>query len=164
MLRNDCIIACVAFALFVTGCGNPPASAPVAGTREADIQSVREVESAYLKAFAAKDAEKYFSYFADDATGLYPGASMLDGRQAVRNWVEPMFADPNLSWKMQSSRIEASEGGNMIYSMGTYIMTITDTSTKKVRTEKGKYLTIFRKQTDGSWKVAVDSAVADPAI
>ena len=75
-----------------------------------------------------------------------------------------MFSDPNLSYAMQSSRIEASKGGDMIYSMGTYVMTFTDTNTKKVKTENGKYLTVFRKQADGSWKVAVDAAVANPAM
>jgi len=61
-------------------------------------------------------------------------------------------------------RMEASKGGDMIYSQGTFAMTTTDAKTKKVKTENGKYLTVYRKQADGSWRLAADAAVADPAM
>jgi ketosteroid isomerase-like protein len=60
--------------------------------------------------------------------------------------------------------MEASKGGDMIYSQGTFAMTTTDAKTKKVKTENGKYLTVYRKQADGSWRLAADAAVADPAM
>ncbi len=158
---NSCIIACLSFAILFAGCATP--SAP-SDTREADIQAVRDVETAYLKNLADRDAEKYFSHFADDALGLYPVTPICDGRKAIRAWVEPMFADPGFSFTMKSSRKEISQGGDMVYSLGTYAMTLTDANTKKVKRESGKYLTVFRKQADGHWKVAVDAAVADPAM
>jgi uncharacterized protein (TIGR02246 family) len=164
MLRNGCTIGGLIFVMLFASCANPPAPAPVADTREVDIQAVRDVEAAYLKDLADRNAEKYFAHFADDASGLYPGTPICDGKNAIRAWVEPMFADPGFSFVIKSSRIETSKGGDVAYSTGTYVMTVTDANTKKVRTEKGKYLTIFRKQEDGSWKVAADAAVADPAM
>ena len=122
------------------------------------------MEAAYLKNGADRDAEKYFAHFADDASGLYPGTPICDGKLAIRARVESMFADPGFSFTMMSSRIETSKGGDVAYSMGTYVMTFTDAKSKKVKTENGKYLTVFRKQADGSWKVAADAAVADSAI
>jgi hypothetical protein len=38
-------------------------------------------------------------------------------------------------------------------------MTTTNAKTKKPKTEKGKYPTIYRKQADESWKVVADAAV-----
>jgi ketosteroid isomerase-like protein len=35
-------------------------------------------------------------------------------------------------------------------------MTSTNPKTKKPATDKGKYVTVFKKQADGSWKVVAD--------
>lgn len=40
-------------------------------------------------------------------------------------------------------------------------MTMTDAVTKKPVTEKGKYVTIYRKVADGSWKAIQDMNNAD---
>jgi uncharacterized protein (TIGR02246 family) len=161
MLRDGCTIGCLIFVIIFAGCANPPAPAPVADTREADIQSVRDVESAWLKDLTAKDAEKFFSYYADDASGLFPGPPILEGKQAIKASLAPVIADPNYSFTMQSLRTEASKGGDMAYSQGTYVQTMTDAKTGKPKTVKGKFVFIYRKQADGSWKAIVDAAVRD---
>jgi hypothetical protein len=40
-------------------------------------------------------------------------------------------------------------------------MTMTDPKTKKPMTDKGKYLTIFTKQSDESWKAIADTFNSD---
>ena len=112
----------------------------------------------------AKDIDALVTCLTDDASGLYPGMPMLNGKQAIKTSLAPIFADPNYSFTFQSLRMEASKGGDMIYSQGTFAMTTTDTKTKKPKTENGKYLTIYRKQADGSWKVVVDAAVPSMAM
>jgi uncharacterized protein (TIGR02246 family) len=161
MLRNGCIILCLALAALVAGCANPPAPAPAPDTRQADLQAVRDVEAALMK---AKDIDALVTCLDDDASGLYPGMSMLNGKQAIKTALAPMFADPNYSFAFQSLRMEAFKGGDMIYSQGTYVLTTTDAKTKKPKTEDGKYLTIYRKQADGSWKVVADAAVPNTAM
>ena len=163
MLRNGCIIACLVLVALVAGCAKSPAPAPVADTRQADIQAVRDLDAAFLKDNATKDVDKFVSYFADDASGLYPGMPILDGKQAIKTAFAPILADPNFSLTLQSLRIEASKGGDMVYEQGTYVQTATNAKTKKPKTDKGKYLTVFRKQADGSWKVVADTMNSDTA-
>jgi ketosteroid isomerase-like protein len=62
---------------------------------------------------------------------------------------------------LQSTRAMASKGGDMVYLQGAYTMTMTDSKTKKPMTDKGKYLTIFSKQPDGSWKAIADTFNSD---
>ena len=50
----------------------------------------------------------------------------------------------------------------MAYLQGTY--TMTDPMTKKPMTDKGKYLTVFTKQPDGSWKAIADAFNSDPPM
>jgi len=141
------------------GCSTTPA--PVPDTRAADLQAVKDVETAWVKDVATKDPDKWASYFTDDGSGLYPGGPTLNGKAAVKAAMTPVMADPNFSLTFQSTRSVASKGGDMVYSQGTYVMTMTDPKTKKPITDKGKYLTVYMKQPDGSWKAIADTFNSD---
>ena len=159
MLRNISLIVCLAFVALTVGCSNAPAPPP--DTRAADLQAVKDVEAAWVKDTATKDADKWASYFAEDGSGLYPGAGTLNGKAAIKAAMAPMLADPNFSLTFQSTRAMASKGGDMVYSQGTYTMTMTNPKTKKPMTDTGKYLTVYAKQADGSWKAVADTFNSD---
>lgn len=159
MLRNTSVIVCLAVAALTAGCSNPPA--PPLDTRAADLQAVKEVEAAWLKDSNSKDADKWASYFAEDGCALYPGTEILNGKAAIKAAMAPYFADPNFSLNFQPARAMASKGGDMVYSQGTYTMTGTNPKTKKPMTDKGKYLTVYTKQADGSWKAVADTYNSD---
>jgi uncharacterized protein (TIGR02246 family) len=125
------------------------------------LQAVKDVETAWVKDVATKDPDKWASYFTDDGSGLYPGGPTLNGKAAVKAAMTPVMADPNFSLTFQSTRSVASKGGDMVYSQGTYVMTMTDPKTKKPMTDKGKYLTVYMKQPDGSWKAIADTFNSD---
>jgi uncharacterized protein (TIGR02246 family) len=161
MLRSTFLIGCLALGALTSGCATAHAPAPPADTRAADIQAVKEVEATWIKDMAAKDADKWVSYFADDASGLYPGAPTMEGKAALKAGIAPYFADPNFTYSSQQTRVVASQGGDMVYTQGTYTATMTNPKTKKVMTDKGKYLTIYAKQADGSWKAVADTYNSD---
>lgn len=159
MLRNASLFVCLALATLTAGCSNT--AAPLPDTRAADVQAVTDTEAAWVKDTAAKDADKWASYFAEDGSGLYPGAGILNGKAAIKAAMAPYLKDPNFSLAFQSTRAMASKGGDMVYSQGTYTMTMTNPKTKKPMTDKGKYLTVYVKQTDGSWKAVADTFNSD---
>jgi len=161
MLRNTSLIVCLALVALSAGCSNPP-PAPPPDTRPADLQAVKDVEAAWLKDTNTKDADKYVSYFADDASGLYPGTEILNGKAAIKAAMAPYLADPNFSLTFESTRAMASKGGDMVYSQGTYTMTMSNPKNKKKTiTDKGKFLTVYTKQADGSWKAIADTYNSD---
>ena len=162
MLRDGCLIGCLVLAALAVACSSAPPPAP--DTRDADMRAVKDVEAAWGKDVATKDPEKFAGYFADDGSALYPGMPVLNGKQAIKNAMAPFMADPNFSLAFQGARAEASKGGDMVYTQGTYTATMTNPKTKKPMTDKGKYLTIYRKQPDGSWKVAADAYNSDSAM
>jgi ketosteroid isomerase-like protein len=49
-----------------------------------------------------------------------------------------------------------SVAGTMAYEVGDYQLTMNDKSGKP-QTSKGKYVVIWGKQSDGSWKALVDA-------
>lgn len=162
MLRNTSLFVCLAIALLTVACANAPTPAPPPpDTRAADVQAVKNLEAAWSKDANTKDADKWASYIAEDGSGLYPGGGILDGRAAIKAAMVPILADPNFSLTFQSTRAMASKGGDMVYSQGTYTMTMTNPKTKKPMTDKGKYLTVYTKQPDGSWKAVADTFNSD---
>jgi uncharacterized protein (TIGR02246 family) len=141
-----------------TACTN----SSVPDTREADVRAVHDVEAAWVKDIGAKDVDKFVAYYADDATLLMPNAPALNGKQAIRAALKPMLADPKFSLTFQDTRGEASKGDDLVYTTGTYTMTSSvPKNPKSVTTDKGKYLTVFRKQPDGSWMAVADLINSD---
>jgi uncharacterized protein (TIGR02246 family) len=160
-MRYTCSIAAfAAAAALMTACSTAPPAAPP-DTRAADEQAVKDVEVAWSKDAATKDPDKFASYYSDDAVGLFPGAPTLSGKQAIRAALAPMMADPNFAMSFQGTRAEASKGGDLVYTVGAYTMTMTNPKTKKPSTDKGKYMTVFKKQADGSWKAVADTFNSD---
>ena len=49
----------------------------------------------------------------------------------------------------------------MVYTQGTYSMTMSDPKSGKPVTDNGKYLTVFKKQADGKWKAVADMINSD---
>jgi len=161
-MRKTSLIGCVALAALAVGCSTAPAPPP--DTRTADVQAVKEVEAAWTKDMATKDVDKWASYFAEDGCGLYPGTGILNGKAALKAAMASVFADPNFSVTFQSTKAVASKGGDMVYILGTYTGTMTNSKTKKPMTDKGKYLTVYTKQADGSWKAVADTYNSDSSM
>jgi uncharacterized protein (TIGR02246 family) len=156
----------VVFFLIAVGCSNAPTAAPAAppDTRAADVQAVKDLEAAWVKDMAAKDPAKWAAYFTDDGAGLYPGAPTVTGKDALKAAIAPMLADPNFALTFASTKAAASKGGDMVYSYGTYTLTMTNPKTKKPMTDHGKYMTVYMKQADGSWKAVADTYNSDSAM
>lgn len=92
MLRDALVIVGLALATLAAGCSNTPSPPP--DTRAADLQVVRDVETASQQAVAGKDIEKWATFFTEDASGLFPGDRMLNGKAAIKGAMSIYFADP----------------------------------------------------------------------
>src|SRR5262245_32970687 len=98
----------VSAALWMLGCA-APAPAPPPDTREADIKAVKDTETAWVRDVATKDVEKFASYYADDASVLMPGTPIVNGKQAIKDALKPMLADPNFALSFQTNKADAAK-------------------------------------------------------
>jgi uncharacterized protein (TIGR02246 family) len=152
-------IAPLALVLLLAGCDQAPPPAP--DTRASDEKAIRDGEAQWLKDIQAKDVEKAISHYADDASWLLTDMPIQTGKDAIRATYKAMLADPNMAVDFSASKVEVSKGSDIAYSQGVYTMTMTDAKTKKPATEKGKYVTVYKKQADGSWKAIEDMLNGD---
>ena len=142
----------------LSSCTQTPVTAD---TRDADIQAVKDIETQWNKDYEAKDYDKIVAHYADDAILVAPGAPASQGKETIGKEIKDMMADPALTLKFHASRVDAAKSGDLVYTAGAYTMTMTDPATKKPASDKGSYVTIYKKQTDGSWKATADIASSE---
>ena len=129
-------------------------------TRETDAKAIKDAESAWVATAASKNVDAFLAYYADDATLLMANAPLFNGKPAIKDALKPIMDDPNFSLTFKASKTEVSKGGDLAFTQGTYKMTFSDIQGHKFDDE-GKYLTVWRKLADGTWKVAEDTFMTD---
>lgn len=138
----------------------PPPNGAKVNTRDADVQSIRELEHRAREAAEAKDLDRYVSFYADDAVLFWPGAPMVKGRAAIREFMQVFLSMPAFLLSFETAKVEVSRAGDLAYSYGTNRVTLVDPNGKRMK-DRGKYLTVYKKQTDGTWKVVADIGNSD---
>jgi len=128
----------------------PPPPDPAQVAMSAVLQADRD----FARTGAAKDLPASMNFVAEDVRS-YSAGVMRTGKLAFReNWAEG-FQDPNWSITWAPVYAEASTSGDLGYTTGSFeIHAKSADGAPVVRT--GSYVTIWRKQPDGSWKVALD--------
>jgi uncharacterized protein (TIGR02246 family) len=150
-------VAVSVVSLFAVGLG-------YAGGRQAakghstDVQAIKSTEEQWNKDFQSKNVDALLAHYTDDATLMGPGMPAAMGKDAIRASLKEMVADPALVLTFQPRRVEVAKFGDLAFTEGSYNMIMTDAATKKSIQDKGSYVTVYRKQSDGSWKAVSDIA------
>ena len=139
------------------------------GTREkpntAEIeQRILAQEEQWNRAFAQRDAEALAGFFADDAAMASPGEQLVRGKQSIREAVDAFAEDPNLNVSFRANRVQVAKSGDLAYTRGQYMLTSTDPATNQPESSRGYYLTVWQKQSDGSWKAVEDFITPGPPL
>ena len=161
-------LACVAIAaLFATAAkpsyhGSPislsyvPSLAPAHDSPD----TLRQLESEFMKAAAQHGSQGYLSYYADDAVEVPNGAPIIQGKVNIAKTMGFLDDKNNqLTWTPVGADISTS--GDLGYTYGTYEFRSKDKDGKPV-VDHGKYTSIWKKQRDGSWKVVLDMGNGSP--
>jgi ketosteroid isomerase-like protein len=119
-----------------------------------------DLEAKFAKATAAGGGSAFASFFADDAVTLADGKAPTVGRTAIQEQATWSPKQYQLTWTPAGARM--SEGGDMGFTWGHYDGRSVDANGNSIVTS-GRYFTVWKKQTDGSWKVELDASNTEPA-
>jgi uncharacterized protein (TIGR02246 family) len=148
--RSTTVICCSLLLLLLTSACNQQTS----DTRAADEATIRNLDAQWSKTAATNDLEGTMTYYSDDASLLPPNAPIATGRQAIRAvWATLLGPGVSVSW--QPSKVEVARSGELAYVMGTYQDTAKDAQGNTI-SDHGKLVEVWKKQSDGKWKVAAD--------
>lgn len=123
-------------------------------------EAIRATSADWSKAAQAKDLEKSLSYYAPNAILFVPNAPVIQGVENIRKAWQPMLATPGLQMSFTATSVEVSRSADLGWEYGTYQTSTTDNK-GKTTTATGKYMVLWQKQTDGSWKAVADVSAAD---
>src|SRR5881397_2520025 len=137
------------FALTVAG------TVSAADTKSAIEKALRDLDAKWSAAAGAKDVDKTVSYYAADAIVMPPNASSATTKEAIRSAWKEMLTTPGAAISWKATKVEVAKAGDLAYVSGTYEETMTDASGKPVK-DRGKYVEVWEKQADGTWKVVAD--------
>jgi ketosteroid isomerase-like protein len=149
------ISACAALlltAIFLDGCGGGPAM----DSRAADEKALRDLVDRTVAAAGRRDFATYGKYYAPKTTLALPGRPITEtaGPQKIE-------LPAGYAIKMVTVKTEISDGGDLGYALGTYEQTAPDKS-GVLTNSVGKWMSVFKKQPDGSWGAVADTFNVDP--
>lgn len=122
-----------------------------------DLQKMAETEREF-SATAVKEGfrDSFIKFFADDGIGFgpQPGRTKEDLLKTP-----PSTAPRQIIFKWQPYFCDISLGGDMGYTTGPLLY---EDVTGKRPPRHGMYFSVWQKQADGSWKVAIDMGIGTP--
>lgn len=118
-------------------------------------ETVRYQDAQWSKAAETRDLEKLLSFYADDAVVLPAHAAIATTKDSIRNIFQKLLSIPGVTLSWKPTRVTVAGSGDLAYSTGPYEMSAPG-DTGKPSIDRGKYVAVWKKQTDGNWKVAVD--------
>jgi ketosteroid isomerase-like protein len=150
------------FSLVVAGFGVGYQQWVGVASAKVDEHVLLERDAEFDRVTAAEGMKGFLSFIADDAAFFPANAPIVTGKEAVgASWAE-VLNTPGISLRWQPIRAELAASGELGYTYGHYQLTQTASDGKSV-TRHGKYVTIWKKQADGVWRVAVDIGNGSPA-
>jgi ketosteroid isomerase-like protein len=147
--------------MFVLGMLTQWCGASARANRDALLAADRNFDAAT----AGQDFNGFSSFLADNVSTLRADQPVLRGKVAVQGAWKPLLENRSISLRWRPIGAEISKSRDLGYTVGNYTVTRTDEK-GSVLVGSGKYLTVWRLQVDGSWKVEFDTGVPDtvPAL
>ena len=107
-----------------------------------------DFDAAYNEAFDRGDAAGCAAFFTEDVLLMVPGQPMTRGKKAFEDTYRSRM-DESSGGTHSNKLVEYGVEGDLAYQVGTFAITGTDSP------EQGKFVNVLKRQSDGTWKVAV---------
>jgi len=124
------------------------------------IQFLYDLEAEFADDTAKGGGKAFSAWFAPDAVTLANGNAAVVGHDAIAaraTWSPQSY---QLLWTPEGARM--SPEGDMGFTWGHYEGDSKDAQGNPVK-KTGRYMTVWKKQSDGSWKVELDASNDGPA-
>jgi len=118
-----------------------------------------DLEARFAKDVLERGGAGFADWFAEDGVALGNGAAPLVGKVAIAKGANWSPKDYELTWTPTDAMMGPS--GDMGYTWGHFEGRSKDANGNPVLTS-GRYITMWRRQADGNWKVVLDAGANEP--
>ena len=123
--------------------------------------AIRRLDADFMRTVNAKDAGAVAAaFYAPDAVLMPPNQPLVKGRGQIRAFFQGLIGQGLSSIQIKTTKIESA--GDLAYGRGTYSLVITPPGGPPVH-DAGKYVVVYRRQRDRSWRAVADIYNSDRA-
>jgi uncharacterized protein (TIGR02246 family) len=121
-----------------------------------DVRELREILRRLEAAENAGDAGYFFEMMADDAVIMVPDYPVQEGKAACAAFVRDTLAFQLEEFDRHITYVSAEVQviGDMAFDRGTFSFTVCPRGGGQTTEERGKYLWIYSRARDRSWRIA----------
>jgi ketosteroid isomerase-like protein len=115
----------------------------------------------FVKANLDGDYKTIANFYSDDAVSLPSYEPMWRGKNAI---LEGNKKDFESGMKFNSFKVKSLDlfgSGDLVYEIGTFEVNFNLPNMTSAMNDHGKYLNVWQKQNDGSWKLKADTWNSD---
>lgn len=117
--------------------------------------AIREADTALAAAATAGNLDTVMGMHAADAMVFPPDQPMVQGTAGIRQLWEELSGMPGFAISWQPTGSSAAASGDVGYSWGTARLTMNGPDGMPMTSDE-KYVTVWRRDASGAWKVAID--------
>jgi ketosteroid isomerase-like protein len=159
--RLAALVLAVASALAVA-CA-PSGSSKKAFTSDVHMEAeLMEADRSFARDTSDRGIDGWVDAFTDDGVQLPSGEPLARGKAAIRNVMVALLSDPTSKLRWDPDRAQVSSSGDLGYTLGRATVSKVGPSGGELVVAKLKYLSVWKRQADGHWKVAVDVGTPEP--
>ncbi len=119
-----------------------------------DISGIESLRDAHVAALNAGDAEGWAGCFTEDAVQMPPHFGANAGKAAIEGWSKGFLGMFACRFSLSVDEVQATD--DWAFERGRYDITLTPKAGGESMDDNGKYITLYQRQSDGSWKIARD--------
>ena len=116
--------------------------------------AIRQLDKTFMNSVRNKDAGALVKgFYAPDAVLMPPNHEALKGRPSIQQFLQGLIDAGAADFTLKTTKIESA--GNLAYGRGTYSFSLPAADDSRVH-HVGKYVVVYRRQGDRSWKAVAD--------
>ena len=149
----SCAIRCAALGVLVV-LGGVASQLHGVSNHQNEETAVAALWEEYSASLNAGDLDRWLSLWTEDGVQMPPDEPSVVGKQSIR--VRNQSVLDAFTFDITITNQEVVAVGDLAYSRGVYEATLTPKQGGETISIDGKYMTILRRQSDGSWKIHRD--------
>src|SRR5688572_3983789 len=120
-------------------------------------RAIRALSDTFVRHFNAGEADQLVqAVYTEDARLLPPNLPMIAGQSRIGEAFREFLGAGMGDLTIETYEIEVADSGDLAYGIGTF-------SLGRPAPDRGKFVEVYRRQPDGSWKCVVDMFSSDEA-
>lgn len=144
---NTCLLFSISLLLLV-------ACKPTTQNRLSITNEIMAVENAFMQMAREHGVDSAFLYYADSNAVINRGRRLIRGIDSIRMFYQEQDLEGiRLEW--EPSFVDVAASGDLAYTYGYFTYSTIDSAGAPITTD-GVFHTVWKRQSDGSWKYVWD--------